>query len=333
MKRRVISVGVLGVWILLVCTVLSEKIEEMMTVRFVLAKVKETEKDGVFWWTLPSDALAEGENGKVLYKAVRKEGWEEGLRAEELDQMMYQEDGENLLFSSEPYEQHVRYASRQITEGDLLEICVQKTEGEDSLLITDPKGDSLQLKTGEDYRVEETADGAALVVTEGLQPFLESQARSRFEVSDGGRVYSLGDFKQLCRSLPLLAGMAVVLLASLFLWSCCFRMLKDLYRNRFWIAVDTGAGLLLFWLFLKLVGLLSLPYSLLPEKNILDFGHYIGETRAVLGRLEAFSSPLAREMTDVLFWNLAGTAAVTVAGFFVFFGLMYVQRRYRMRKK
>ena len=326
MKRRVVSVGILVFWMLLVCTVLSGKIEELMTVQFVPAKAEQMEKDGVFWWALPSDFLIEGENGKGLYRAVKKEGWEEGLRAELTDPSIYQVEGESLLFPGESYDQYLGYASRPVAEGDLLEICVPRPDGEDVLLIV-TRGVSEKSPAIRKQAEEETEE-AILIIRERYQPFLESQARAELGISDDSRIYSLEELKGLFQSLPVLAGMGILLVLSILLWCHSFRMLKELRNNRLRIAADAGAGILFFWAFLELTGGLSLPSSLLPMRNILEVRHYIRETGEVLEILKQFSSPSAQEAANGLFWNLAGAGAVIGSGIFVFAGFMYVQRRY-----
>lgn len=90
MKRKVVCVGILVFWGLVVCTILSVRIEEQMTIQAVKAEAKEEKiEPGYSRLTIPADALIQDENGTHLYYAETGDGWEEGNRVVERDPYAY----------------------------------------------------------------------------------------------------------------------------------------------------------------------------------------------------------------------------------------------------
>src|SRR5699024_9527251 len=93
MKRNVICVFGLVLWCLLACTVLSQKIEEQMTVGVVLTYLEEKEIGrGVVQHVLPGDCLISDENGFHLYRAEEGAGWDTGIHLQEEQVEVYEYD-------------------------------------------------------------------------------------------------------------------------------------------------------------------------------------------------------------------------------------------------
>ena len=274
MKRKVVCVGILVFWGLVVCTILSVRIEEQMTIQAVKAEAKEEKiEPGYSRLTIPADALIQDENGTHLYYAETGDGWEEGNRVVERDPYAYSVEGDSIILpDSMNLTSYIQYASKPVEVGELILWCRTYPEGEDCYLVLDP-GEPDQSREGwETASVTEEREGALLVSLNGKQPFLESQARSELGFSGESRVYSLGDVRKFFGTFPLLAGMAALLIMTVILWAHSLRLTRNLRENRTLLTVNVILGGSMLWLFRCLADQVQLPSSLLPAENILEFG-------------------------------------------------------------
>ena len=329
MKRKVVCVGILVFWGLVVCTILSVRIEEQMTIQAVKAEAKEEKiEPGYSRLTIPADALIQDENGTHLYFAETGDGWEEGNRVVERDPYRYSVEGDRIvLFDSLDLTSYIQYASKPVKVGELIMWCRTYPKGEDCYLVLDPGEPDQSLEGWGTASVTEERDGALLVSLEGKQPFLESQARSELGFSKESRVYSLGDVRKLFGTFPLLAGMAVLLIMTVILWAHSLRLTRNLRENRTLLAVNAVLGGGMLWLFRCLADQVKLPSSLLPAENILEFGHYAEEFGSIFHELEGFSAAAASETLRALPVNLALAGTVVLVGIVLIFVLIIFERR------
>ncbi|MBS6705764.1 MAG: hypothetical protein KH281_04920 [Lachnospiraceae bacterium] len=329
MKRKVVCVGILVFWGLVVCTILSVRIEEQMTIQAVKAEAKEEKiEPGYSRLTIPADALIQDENGTHLYYAETGDGWEEGNRVVERDPYAYSVEGDSIILpDSMNLTSYIQYASKPVEVGELILWCRTYPEGEDCYLVLDP-GEPDQSREGwETASVTEEREGALLVSLNGKQPFLESQARSELGFSGESRVYSLGDVRKFFGTFPLLAGMAALLIMTVILWAHSLRLTRNLRENRTLLTVNVILGGSMLWLFRCLADQVQLPSSLLPAENILEFGHYAEEFGAIFHELEGFAAAAANETLRALPVSLALSGAVILAGIVLVFVLIIFEKR------
>lgn len=116
MKRKVVCVGILVFWGIVVCTILSVRIEEQMTIQAVKAEAKEEKiEPGYSRLTIPADALIQDENGTHLYYAETGDGWEEGNRVVERDPYAYSVEGDSIILpDSMNLTSYIQYASKPV---------------------------------------------------------------------------------------------------------------------------------------------------------------------------------------------------------------------------
>lgn len=331
MKRTVICVSALVLWCLVGCTFLAGRIEELMTVSVVMVESKETLlEEGGSWIAIPGDALVQEEDGPHLYSTRAGEGWETGLRIEETDPAMYvYEPSEDLLrlLSEFGGTKYVHYASKPVRAGELAMPTYPRAGEEDCYLILDPGTADQSLKAWETASVLEEKEGLVLVTLKGKQPFLQGQARGELGYDRESRLYSLGDVRGFFGCFPKIAGMLAAFFSAVLVWAVSLRMVKDLSKNRLWLAVHGAVGIGLCLIFRLLLDSVCLPSSLLPADNILDIAHYRKEFQVIFQALESCSADVARETLRALPVNLALSAAVLVGGTGVTAVLLAVERR------
>lgn len=318
MKRNVICVSALVLWCLLACTVLSQKIEKQMTVGVVLTYLEEKEIGrGVVQHVLPGDCLISDENGFHLYRAEEGAGWDTGTHLQEEQVEVYEYDKERdevEYFLYSPDIRFVRYASRPVTVGELVEPCSPRVGDEDCYLVVDPGNADRSLEAWETATVTEEQDEVLLVTLNGKQPFLESQVKSELDFARDSRIYSLGDIRRFFGNFPLLAGMAAVFLGTVFLCGYSLWLVRDLKKNRWRLFTHGITGIALFGVFALLVKQIQFPSSLLPSKNILDIRYYTEEFQDIFRKLEMFTADVARETMRSLSMNMALAGVVFLGG-------------------
>ena len=332
MKRNVICVSAMVLWCLLACTVLSQKIEEQMTVGVVLTYLEEKELGrGVVQRVLPGDCLISDENGFHLYRTEEGAGWDTGTRLQEEQVEVYEYDEERdeveyFLDSSET--RFVRYASRPVAVGELVEPCSPGVGDEDCYLVLDPGNADRLLEAWETATVTEKQEGMLLVTLNGKQPFLESQAKSELDFARDSRIYSLGDIRRFFGNFPLLAGMAAIFLGTVFLCGYSLRLVRDLQKNRRRFFTHGITGIALFGVFALLVKQIQFPSSLLPSKNILDIRYYTEEFQDILRKLEMFTADVAQETIRSFSMNMALAGVVFLGGTALIFLAIFLEKKW-----
>ena len=307
MKRKVLCVFSLVVWVLVVCTFLSSKIEEQMTAQVV------TVDRAPLGNILPMESLFYDKTGYHLFEMVEGTGWESGLRARELGDQSYSiidnegnEDDENddtqQVSASPSYNAKlIQFSSRPLKDGELAEEVNGKETAEDTYLAIFPEAIPELDSLPNSFRLESRTDTALLLsASSAAQPFMETRARSQlYQVAElrpyihpmtatETRVYSLLAVEQFMENVPRLALLFVMLLFPVALWvEICIssRVQKGrkgiIYVNLAIAALDAAC-------IPQLLDTIDLPSSLLPTDMIFDFGHYISEFRQMFDALKTF---------------------------------------------
>lgn len=287
-------------WILVFCTILSVYIERQMTnpvVSIEPVKKQDTLGDGL----VPLDVLTEyGTEMTVFEMRNDKDGWKKGLRVWPLESgyLVGAEDITIIGALSEPY--ILRYASRPVLPGQLVEVTTQLETGEYSYLL-----------------VKETGQAEVFTVS-GARPFMSKQTKSLLEIPQEYELYMVEDVLDFFRTLPWLFGILSVLCCSVFLWLYCLLGWKKIRksRRRMVINVSLGAGLLAVSLWLT--GKMNFPASLLPKNNMLEFWYYKEEFRKIFQALFDASAKTAGMVSDTLQTSVLSGIGILVIGTLTF---------------
>lgn len=196
-KGKVICFFALITWGLVVCKSLSASIEQQMTVQ-----VAAVTSDGFSETELSAGALFQDDASAHLYQVVKGEGWESGYRAQEISLYDYwtEEDDISLIYGSEYG--FVQYASKMVTEGDLIQIVHPHTGKEGDYLVVESE-ESLLEEAWEGVSVTEKKGKAILLSMAAKQPYMEAQVKDQLLLSDNSRVYSLEEVNDFLKNVPL----------------------------------------------------------------------------------------------------------------------------------
>lgn len=298
MKRRSLCVICLVLYILISCTILSLKTEKEMLTQVEVLKIK----DKGMWGqsvSISQTALFEDERGKHLYELVEGSGWESGLRVREIPQDDYEldyEDGTIRLPGGRDY-YFIATASRQPVVGELVEIIKSKDAGliSDAFLFVYPQGVPEDILVADSLSVKEQSEKAVLVSIENTTTcFFEHKQIGEHQSmgGDGWQIFSQETVRGFWEQIPLVVLLAVLLLAVTILWVfscivCTFTYHpKRLFATIGAISVASLAAICI------ILSYIDLPSAMLPDTNILNFRHYLGELEIMLSGLETLPSAL-----------------------------------------
>lgn len=298
MKRRSLCVIGLMIYVLIACTMLSLKIEKEMLTQVEVLKVK----DKGIWGqsvSISQTALFEDERGKHLYELVEGSGWESGLRVREIPQDSYEldyEKGAIRLPGGKDY-CFIASAARQPVVGELVEIIETKDEKRisDAFLFVYPLGVPEGFSVPDGVSVKEQSEKAVLVTLENTTTcFFEHKQMGEYQAMKGRdwRIFSQETVRDFWEQLPLVVLLAVLLLAVTILWvfSCIVCTLTDHPKRLFAIiGALSVASLAAICIILSYI---DLPSAMLPDTNILNIRHYIGEFEMMLSGLKTLPSAL-----------------------------------------
>lgn len=295
MKKRVICVFSLVLWALAACTLLSLRIEELMITKVTACK---PENQGSFLEpkgsTLPLDCLFFDETGAHLYAVIEGNGWESGTRVMELPQNNYT-IGQDTIETGY-YADVVRYASKPPRNGGVAEVVRTGKRREDLWLALFPDGVPALGELPETISVEGQNGGTLLLSVENAeQPFMTDRAGSllfSLELGSGPEAsyYSVLDVNDFVREMPLVALLLALLLVPLCLWAYSCFLAKPPRKNRLFLLLNGGIGIVSLGALAVLLHVVELPSSLLPQNSIFDFSHYAGEFREAFAALDGFAA-------------------------------------------
>lgn len=298
MKRRSLCVIGLMIYVLIACTILSLKIEKEMLTQVEVLKVK----DKGMWGqsvSIPQAVLFEDARGKHLYELVEGSGWESGLRVREIPQDSYELDHEKGAIRLPGGKDYcfIITASRQLVAGELVEIIETKDakRTSDVFLFVYPQGVPEDLLVTDGLSVKERSEKAVLAPIENTTTyFLEHKQMGEHQAmtGDGWRIFSHNTVHSFWEQLPLVALLAVLLLSVTGLWVfslivCNFtRHPKRVFAFAGAISVASLVAICI------ILSFIDLPSAMLPDTNILNIRHYIGELEMMLSGLKTLPSAL-----------------------------------------
>ena len=308
MKRKRLCILILVLWGLVHCTLLSVKVEALMTLKVVVVKSTATREFGQDS-KLPITVLYEDDQGQCIYDIVSGTGWEYGLQAKKSETGFYIEDDNVFISSPNAKNQYVEFASGPIEDGLMIEPVTPKTIAQDHFLVMDEETGQVQL-----------------INTRGKVYFIESQVRHELSIPETDRIYCLRDLQTFIKMMPLVAVLAVFMLISVMLCIYSWCLSKKDGKGRL-VAINLGivaVETVGFWLILLKI---DLPSSLLPVKNIFNISHYIQEFSAANRALEMLSDAAALETLSVFRGNMIAAGGILLVGVILCVAVIVVERR------
>lgn len=299
MKRRVLCIVCLIVFVLSACTLFSLKIEKEMLIQVEVKKVQ-----GIGTWDqtviLPQTVLFEDACGSHLYQVVEGIGWESGLRVEEMRKDDYKIDIENGTVSLPGGFDYcfITTASRQPVPGELVEIIEAKdiVPVTDSFLFVYPLGIPESYSTTNGIAVAEQSKDAVYGINQtAVKPFFEHKEMGNHQTMTGAnwRIFSENTVASFWKQIPLLLILVLLVLSVTLLWGFSFFLCTQTYSPKrvfiFSGAVSIGALIAI----IVILSLIDLPSAMLPASNILHIHHYLNEYDIMISGLN--SLPTARQ--------------------------------------
>ena len=287
MKRSVLCVFLLILYLLLVCTMLSAKIEEEMAT-LVQVERRTSSKGTGRTMTLDFRAVFTDSEGDHLYEVREGEGWSHGLRAYEvtgfsLDFMQ----GVVTLYGPRDYS-FVKSASRQPKDGELVKIVEEFEMGKDTYLYCYKYGVPEELDMPPYLTVVGQSESALLIEnSEGTFPFLPHTAKTWTVTTDAAnRVFSLTEAEMFLNELPKVACVFAIIFVGVGIWlvSCCLNIRKCKIASLGWLNITLVIVSLCVvqW---ALKGI-DLPASILPSNNIFQWDYYWAEYSVMIDELK-----------------------------------------------
>lgn len=287
MKKKVIFLFAFLFWVLAVCTLLSLRIENLMTPQVALVDEYANMS------ALPGDCLFTDETGPHLFTVVEGSGWSSGTRTREVQPEDYLLDEDRIALYT--YGDPVQYATKQPQDGYPVRVLKFSQKANDHWVVCSD-GTLNAPKNTRETTVEQTSGDAALLAVQGMpSPFMLNRVKSTLAEKWNSpperlTIYSLNDVESLLSTLPLLAVLLVSLLIPLTLWAYSCRLAKRPRKNRTALLVNGGLAAACFAVLPLLLNAIKLPSSLLPQDNIFDFGYYSKEFSEIFGALQGFAA-------------------------------------------
>ena len=309
MKRKSLCAFCLVLWVLVVCSILSYRIEEWM-IPWVDTVGIQSDMD-TFGYYLPTDALVYEEDRPVLYEVAEGIGWESGKQVKEVSEAFYAVLPDQIMVHAPSSNPYLHYASKEFRNLEVVNVTAEPLErAEDTWLLTVPRGTFDLDRIPRTVELEaESEDALLLSAKSAKQPFISGRAKGEIlfgqtELPEnphlGWELYSLGEVEKMLAALPFLAVLLAGVLFSVGLWVASCFLSKNARKNRGFLLSNLGictALLVSLPFFLKTI---DLPSSLLPKMNIFEFAHYHGEFREIFSALTGLANAGSQAAAAVL---------------------------------
>lgn len=292
MKRRVLCVFSLIFWLIILCTLLSIRVEQLMKptveIREIDMPIPET--------SISADALFYDESGMHLYKVYQCYGWETGLRVSEYNNYVLQDDRVSNLESG----WFVLYATHDLRPND--EVLIREEPYlymDDIWVAIFPSGVPAYNLTAENIAVDIQTDTALLLSAPGADyPFMAGRARACLETEKSADyymqapesvVYSLNDLYRFINSALPLALLVSLILFSIAIWARCCSLSRRYQENSRALLINgILAALTLLGILLSL-RFIDLPGSLLPSDSITNIPCYVAKFSELFSALRGLA--------------------------------------------
>ena len=287
MKRRILCVICLLLYILAACTILSLKIEPEMIILVDVQEIKGANTQKAYI-ELPMTVLFD----RLLYEVVEGTGWDSGPHVQLISYTEYTIDNENekVLLDTGVDRLLITSASRNPVSGELAEVLPKKQEKKsDQFLFVYPNRIPHDITISRKLEVIEKSSTAILAVKEETDvTFLEHQQKGQFAKMAGEewRIFSMDDLMAFWQQVPFVVQIMLFLLGIILLWIVSFVVSTRTARPG-WLFVYTGSLSVLSLLGIQYnLNRIDFPSSMLPDANILHLKHYIYEQKFISQALE-----------------------------------------------
>lgn len=287
MKKRVLCIFSIIFFLLIACTFLSFKIEDLMMTRVKTRKLNTSMGQTV----LNISVLFYDDFGRHLYIVEEGTGWESGDRVVELNSDEYSVDEINRVVSPAVFGQTIAIttATRQPIVGSQVFVVKDGDRTQDDLLLVYPfeRTTSGSLPTG--VTMTALSNNAMLLSAESTpQPYMEHQAKAwlYWQEMPMWRIFSLTETTRFLDAMPMVALVAAMILLGFILWGYSCVLAKDPWENRVALWVNMGIGVAILCCLPFVLKGIELPWAMLPAENILDITHYKSEFGILSSALE-----------------------------------------------
>lgn len=296
MKKKVLYVFSLVLYLLVTCTFLSQKIETEM---YIQAEVSERKPIGHIGGSFNAspDALFEDEDGQHLYEVVESDGWKSGVCIKEIPDSVWGTSAYGkVTFPNDRSYYLVESASRMPKEGEMVMIVKSPARTTkyvpftDQYLVYYPEGVPEDFVLPENSQIISQSENAVLLdMGDIVFPFFEQKAKqmSTSLENEECRVFSMTEVEEFLEQLPRVAVLITFLLFPVLIWICSGVMVKNASANRDLLLVNVGITVIFFVMMLSMLGQIDFPASLLPADNIFDMTYYIQEFSTIIEAQEA----------------------------------------------
>lgn len=280
-KKR--SFVFLFLYILAACTILSGRIEEIMTTKVITYKM-----DAIFESEIPASALFAEQSGSHLYYLKDGLGWQSGKIVQEFEDDLYSvsDDGQTVSVSLFFDWEVVLSASRKPQIGQKVDILSKRNTIDDRFLILGSEGVSIDKSATIQYdRIASNDTAALLYVHDVCTPLLEHEVKGMlFQMPDSSqKIYSISEVENLIKSLPFIAAASVLLLIPLFMLLLnCF--VETRYAS---ISMHAVSGAMALVSTIPILNQIQIAPSLVPSDQIFDLQFYAHEISQVVNALVA----------------------------------------------
>ena len=344
MKRKILCVFALIAYLLVFCTLLSPKVEEEMQTQ---VEVKKTYGEKILNrnMAVPASALTWSDEDEQIFQVVEGKGWQTGDRVQEISRWSYTIiysmwwASDSTVVHKEPQRVEINpgknfsviiAASRQPQVGDQVQVITEFETRDDTYIIYYPKGAENLESYPNSFAPLAQSDQALIVQpTKAQAPFFESSVLVSLKNMNAEelRAFSVADISQFYKMLPLIAGVALILVWGVFLWGYSCVLIHRPGRKR--LVLRNGvAGIALLCLMPVLVGMIDLPASLMPEENIFDIAHYRSEFSQIFSALKSAGSDLLTQERTAAAWSVAG---ILLAGVILPVVLVWLDRKIKKK--
>lgn len=329
MKKYILYITLLLIYLLTACTMLSQKIEtEMLTQVSVRALTGTTPSYAIEM--SPSVLFTSGngsyssasisantDNQYKLYQVIDGNGWESGLRIAEADGWSYSSFFQSISIPGGKDYCFIRTASRMPKVGDMVEIIEQFTTAPDQYLVTFSEDTELSenIRLSMTMTLNTVIDNVLLIDMQNASfPFMPHTIQlSMPDLYTAKYVFSMTEIRDFLQGLPVVAILPGLLAVPILLWVISGFLLRNIQRHRillitnFILSVCVTVGLYL------ILQRFDLPASMLPPSNILDISYYTAEFSVIFQSLDQLGMPeiykLAMQTRDLCLSILLADAA------------------------
>lgn len=272
-----------AVFLLLACTMLSQKIEVEMRTQVVVKKTAAFKLSADV--TLPVYASFDGN----IYELTAGTGWTTGqtTAAVYTGKCHFDESSDTWELPGSAGRTLVVSASRTPQSGEAVQVIEQTFTESAEYLIVCPEGIPELAETLPGKVLRKSGTALLLRMPNAKLPFLENSVKGGLSAlqTPEWRVFSMADIEQFRASLPFVYLLIPVILVPVVV-CLCFLLFSTLRTRRgLWVFLLLCAGALFF--LRLLLRHIDLPSSMLPAENIFDIRFYSAMLRMINSALQA----------------------------------------------